>query len=293
MKRLDDIHLRDPFILPVESERKYYLYGTSGETAWTGKPQGFDVYISDDLVNWEGPHRAFRPDASFWADRHYWAPEVHEWKGSYYMFASFKSEDRCRATQILVADRPEGPFKPHGNGPVTPADWECLDGTLYVDRSGEPWIVFCHEWLQVKDGEVCALRLSSDLTETQGDVITLFKASDAPWVRPVREGDTFVTDGPFFYSSKTGELLLLWSSFGEQGYAMGIARSLNGDISGPWIHEAEPVYRKDGGHGMLFHGLLGGLMLTIHLPNKNPNERPHIFPVEDCGGTLSVGAPIV
>ncbi|UQZ85289.1 Glycosyl hydrolases family 43 [Paenibacillus konkukensis] len=288
MKRLNDIHLRDPFILPVESIRKYYLYGTSGETAWTGKPHGFDVYISDDLQQWDGPYPAFVPEPSFWADQHYWAPEVHEWKGQYYMLASFKSENRCRGTEILVSSRPEGPFAVHGDGPVTPRDWECLDGTLYVDRAGDPWIVFCHEWVQIKDGEICAMRLTPDLKEAAGEPITLFKASDAPWVRPVRGDDVFVTDGPFFYTSRTGELLLLWSSFGDEGYAMGIARSLNGDIEGPWVQEQEPFFRKDGGHGMLFHGFAGGLMLPIHTPNKQPLERPHIFRVEDRGGTLAI-----
>ncbi|MFE5321007.1 glycoside hydrolase family 43 protein [Paenibacillus sp. NPDC056579] len=291
MKTLNDIHIRDPFIVPVEIERKYYLYGTPGATAWSGRPDGFDVYISDDLTQWDGPYPAFRPDTGFWADRHYWAPEVHEWRGRYYMFASFKSESQCRATQILVSDRPAGPFEPHGAGPVTPPEWECLDGTLYIDRAGDPWIVFCREWLQVKDGEICAMRLSPDLKEAASEPFTLFRASQAPWVRPARGDDTYVTDGPYLYTSKTGDLLLLWSSYGEEGYAMGIARSLNGDIEGPWVHEQEPVYRKDGGHGMLFHGFLGGLLMTIHQPNKNPNERPHILAVEDRGTTIAIAAP--
>lgn len=42
----------------------------------------------------------------------------------------------CRGTQILRADKPEGPFVPLSDGPVTPADWECLDGTLYVAADG-------------------------------------------------------------------------------------------------------------------------------------------------------------
>jgi arabinan endo-1,5-alpha-L-arabinosidase len=288
LKLLSDIHIRDPFVLTIASERKYYLYGTEGKTAWTGKPEGFDVYVSDDLHSWSGPLAAFRPDAAFWSDRHYWAPEVHEWKGKFYMFASFKSEQQPRATQILAAEHPQGPFVPHGKGPVTPASWECLDGTLYVDQGGEPWMVFCHEWLQVKDGTMCAVRLKEDLTESVGDVITLFSASEAPWVRPVRGDDTYVTDGPYFHRSKTGELLLLWSSFGDEGYAIGVARSSNGEITGSWIHEQEPVYQKDGGHGMLFRTLAGELLLSIHLPNKQPLERPCFFHVEDQGNTLHI-----
>lgn len=50
------------------------------------------------------------------------------------MFASFKSETRSRATQILSADHPNGPFLLHGEEPITPKDWECLDGTFYIDQ---------------------------------------------------------------------------------------------------------------------------------------------------------------
>lgn len=46
------------------------------------------------------------------------------------MFASFKNEDRHRGTQILVSDTPDGKFKPLTDYPVTPEDWECLDGTV-------------------------------------------------------------------------------------------------------------------------------------------------------------------
>lgn len=44
-------------------------------TRW-GKADGFDVYTSTNLTEWDGSFPAFtRPD-SFWADRNFWAPEV-------------------------------------------------------------------------------------------------------------------------------------------------------------------------------------------------------------------------
>lgn len=49
--KLCDIHLRDPFILPDNGV--YYLYGTRGATCW-GAADGFDVYTSTDLKQWEG-----------------------------------------------------------------------------------------------------------------------------------------------------------------------------------------------------------------------------------------------
>ncbi len=276
-----DIHIRDPFVVPVAAEHKYYLYGTTGSNCWSGTPTGFDVWAGGDLEHWEGPFPAFRPDPDFWADRNFWAPEVHAYRGRYYMFASFKSAEARRGTQVLVADSPLGPFKPHSDGPVTPGAWECLDGTLYVDPRGDPWLVFCHEWVQVHDGEMCALRLAPDLSRAASAPELLFHASDAPWVLGLEGQQDYVTDGPFLHTAGTGELLMLWSSFSQTGYTLGVARSAAGGILGPWAQDREPLYRDDGGHGMLFTTFDGQLMLAVHKPNLSPQERPIFVPVND------------
>ncbi|GGD81334.1 glycoside hydrolase family 43 protein [Paenibacillus nasutitermitis] len=289
MKTLSEIHIRDPFILPVkeEGEGVYYLYGTTGKTAWSGQPSGFNVYRSRDLVNWDGPAPAFRPDDDFWSDHHYWAPEVHHYGNHYYMLASFKAEGISRATQILIAEHPQGPFRPHGQGPVTPADWECLDGTLFLDDAGSPWMVFCREWLQVTDGEMYAVRLTAELDGTIGEPQLLFHASEAPWSVGSPKGE-YVTDGPFLHRLEDGGLVMLWSSQGSQGYAMGLARSQSGSIAGPWTQDAEPLFAKDGGHGMLFRDFSDRLLLTIHTPNSHPDERPVIIEVKEENRTLVI-----
>jgi len=174
MVKTAEIHLRDPFVLPLAEEGRYYLYGTTDPDCWQGKGVGFDAYRSADLEHWEGPFPVFRPPTGFWADRNYWAPEVHRYGGRFFMFASFKAEGVCRGTQALVADSPLGPFLPHSAGPLTPRDWECLDGTLFVDEAGDPWLVFCHEWVQVHDGEMCAMRLSADLSRAIGEPFCSF-----------------------------------------------------------------------------------------------------------------------
>ncbi|MFB9328011.1 glycoside hydrolase family 43 protein [Paenibacillus aurantiacus] len=287
MLTTSEIRIRDPFILSDASNHTYFLYGTTDENVWEGPATGFDVYHSSDLEQWEGPFPAFRPEADFWADRHYWAPEVYLYEGSFYMFASFKAEGKCRATQILKADNPLGPFVTITEAPVTPIDWECLDGTLHVDQDGTPWMIFCHEWLQVQDGKMCAIRLTKDLRSPDGEPVILFQASEAPWTK-TWDGTTYVTDGPFIYKNQQEELLLLWSSGGEKGYTIGIARSASGNVVGPWTHEELPLYAEDGGHGMLFHKFDGELMLTIHTPNNSPNERAIFLPVTEREGSLKL-----
>ena len=291
-----EIQIRDPFVLPVHAESQYYLFGTTDKNAWHGPATGFDCYRSMDLENWEGPIAAFRPPAGFWSTTNYWAPEVHYYQGKYYLFATFKEVNQYRGTQILVADRPEGPYLPMTEKPVTPKDWECLDGTLYVDESGTPWMVFCHEWVQIHNGAICAMPLTRDLKAAAGRPVFLFNASEAAWVlRPDWPGadgpmrfPTYVTDGPFLYKTQNGTLLMLWSSIGPEGYAMGYACSESNQITGPWVQEDQPLYAKDGGHGMLFKTFDGQLMVTFHTPNTTPNERAVFFKVQDTGDGIRV-----
>jgi beta-xylosidase len=276
MLNLSDIHIRDPFVLPAPAERRYYLYGTMGKYAWTESAVGFDCYVSADLHSWEGPFPVFRPSADFWADRNFWAPEVYAYRGKYAMFASFKAPGVCRGTQILMADSPLGPFHPLSAKPVTPADWECLDGTLFVTPEGDPWMVFCHEWVQVGDGEICALPLSKDLVSAVGKPIVLFHASEAPWAQQINSKGRigYVTDGPWLHRLPNDELLMLWSSFSEGGYTVGVARSTSGQLLGPWQQDPQPVYSGDGGHCMTFRDFEGKVWLSLHRPNDNPAERP-------------------
>ena len=165
--KLNEINIRDPFILPYDG--KYYMYGSrvgvtpEYPTHW-GKQHGFDVFISEDLENWSAPKTIFERGDDFWGQEEFWAPEVHLYRGKFYLFATFNASGKCRGTHILVCDRPDGTFTPVSPSPATPADWECLDGTLYVDNAGKPHIVFCHEWLQIGNGTVCEAELSEDLT---------------------------------------------------------------------------------------------------------------------------------
>ena len=279
--RTDEINIRDPFVLLYNGV--YYLYGTRGATCW-GAATGFDVYTSADLETWEGPIPCFENDGTFWADRNYWAPEVHPWQGTWYMFASFKSETRHRGTAILRAETPQGPFVPWSDGPVTPADWECLDGTFFADDQGTPWIVFCHEWVQVGDGEIWAMPLTKELRAPAGEPRLLFRASEASFVKQVRHSSGqvgYVTDGPFLWRARDGRLLCLWSSLAETGYTQALAVSDTGRIDSHFS-QLPPLFDRDGGHGMLFKTKDGSLMLTLHSPNEHLKERPRFIPLDEA-----------
>ena len=230
----------------------------------------------------------------FWADWMVWAPEVHRYRDKYYLLVTLTSRDTLppiagrptlnqRGTQVLVADSPTGPFRPFQNRAHTPAEWMALDGTLWVE-DGVPWMVFCHEWVQVTDGTMELVRLKDDLSDTVGVCQTLFRADDAPWVRSIGQKGSpqygFVTDGPFLYRTNSGTLIMIWSSFGARQYAVGMAISSSGKIAGPWQQVAQPLFAADGGHGMIFRTFDGQLMLALHQPNSGGKERGAFLPVK-------------
>lgn len=283
--KCNEINIRDPYV--VVKDGKYYMYGTRGRN-FGMQTEGFDVYVSEDLENWSEPHECFNSVEYGLNTLSNWAPEVHEYKGAYYMFATFtRAYNNLRGTFILKADNPMGPFVPHSKGQVTPEEWECLDGTLYVSPDGTPYIVFCHEHTQILDGTICYTQLSDDLTEAVGETVTLFNASSVEGVDEAGGPGHYVTDGPFMYRTKKGELLMIWSSFTHGDYAEYVVRFKGGDLGREFEHLA-PLDTSDGGHGMIFRGLDERLYFTFHAPNRSLDERPHFTELEDLGDTIAV-----
>lgn len=290
---IKDVHISDPYILADPVSGHYFTYVQFiDKERFPDVPVvkgGFYVLESEDLKNFTAPSLCFDgPSEGFWANLDFWAPECHSWKGRYYLISSFRADGTMRKCQALVSDSPRGPFKSISDKSLTPDDWHCLDGTLYVDKAGEPWLVFCHEWLQVNDGQICAVKLKDDLSEPIGDPVILFRASDGPWVGKKGVGG-LVTDGPFLYRMKDDSLLMLWSSFAPNGaYAVSYAKSASGEINGPWIQQVEPLYALDGGHAMLFNSFDGKLMMSCHCPNDHPKKRILLFEMEEKNGQLHI-----
>lgn len=272
--------LRDPFVL-VENG-KYYMYGS-----------GWIAYKSDgDLRNWEKIQSdlVVVPDNY---EKNKWAPEVHKYKGKFYMFTTyFSSQTNHRGCTIMESDSPEGVFREITNGHITPHDWNCIDGTLYIDEKEHPWMVFVHEWTCTDDGvgRMAAARLSDDLTHFISEPIELFRADSPAWT------NDRVTDGCFMYRTAEGRLLMIWSNFDSSGnYCVGVAHSKNGKMDGEWVQEQRLFFKElsgkhDGGHGMIFMGLNGQKYLSVHSPNTptedGRKEQPIFIPVAEKNGTL-------
>ncbi|WP_338760144.1 glycoside hydrolase family 43 protein [Massilia sp. METH4] len=299
--------LHDPYVVADQASKTYYLY-TSNVPSVSGEcGTGIMAYTSRDLKTWAKPKVVFKLPAGGWANGGAWAPEVHTWRGKYYLFTTLHNEGAAldkpsdsgwpayrRGTVMAVADTPDGPFTvANGGEPVAPRDLMTLDGTLYVDKQGNPSYVYAHEWIQTGDGTIEALPLTKNL-KPAGPPALLFKASSAPWSngqRPVAPNGTpaktnvYVTDGPQLYASNDGSLLMLWSSYDRNGYVQSVARSPSGKLAGPW-EQLEPIVRRDSGHGMLFDTFDGKRMLVVHRPFKN--ARGKLYEVRDAGGRIEI-----
>lgn len=274
--------LRDPFVLAEDGT--YYMYGSE----WicyknTGS-------LTDGKWTKSEKQLTVTPK-TFVKDN--WAPEVHKYKGSYYMFTTyFSSVTKRHGCTIMKSDSPDGPFIEITDGTITPAEWDCIDGTFYVDSEGQPWMVFVHEWVSTDDniGRMAIAKLSADLTHFISEPKDIFRADDPSWTNAA------VTDGCFMYTTKDNKLLMLWSNFDKNGgYCSAVSHSENGKLDGKWIHDDRPLYSKDisgkydGGHGMIFTDFDGQMYLSLHSPNAPVNDRmekPILIPVKEENGTI-------
>ena len=294
---LDSILLSDPCILADQRTNAYYMTGTGG-LLWKSK----------DLKLWDGPYKVVQTDSASWmgVDPEIWAAELHEYNGKYYYFATFTNSDikidtingvalDRRASHVLVSDSPDGPYVPMEDPVYLPAGMSTLDGTFWVDTDGNPYMIYCHEWLQNNDGTIEMIRLKPDLSGTQGEARILFCASESPWSRELIDGKVVpnrVTDGPYLFRTGTGRLGMIWTSWIYDVYTQGVAYSVSGTLEGPWVQEEEPLTPPDYGHGMLFRTLDGKWLLSLH-SHKDVNGHyvriPNLFEVDLSGDKLVVG----
>ena len=292
----DSIYMSDPFILADSATMTYYMTGTGGM-----------LWKSKDLRRWEGPYRIAQTNPDSWMGQRpmIWAAELHKYKGKYYYFATFTNREvfidsvkgnkiERRASHVLVSDKAEGPYTPMADDKYLPADQPTLDATFWVDTDNQPYMIFCHEWLQNWNGTVEKILLKEDMSGTvDGTRKLLFRSSDSPWSKERMDDGTIkpnkVTDGPFVFCTKIGRLGMLWTSWVFGDYTQGVAYSESGTLDGPWIQQPEPITPPNYGHGMLFRTFDGQLLLCCH-SHKNAGgrtiRRPVFFEVDNSGDTL-------
>lgn len=296
---LDSIRLSDPFIFPDTDSKTYYMTGTGGM-----------LWKSKDLALWSGPYKPYVVDPDSWMGPRpmVWAAEIHKYNGKYYFFATFTNLEvnidtveynviPRRACHVLVSDKPEGPYVSiNKNTCYLPADKPTLDATLWIDNDSLPYMVYCHEWLQNRNGTVEKIRLKDDFSNTIGEPTIMFRANESPWSRETTEDGkikpNMVTDGPFLFKTTNGRLGIIWTSWIGDVYTQGVAYSLSSTLDGPWIQEPDPITPPNFGHGMIFNTFDGRTLMAVHSHLRVGQERviriPHLFTVSLKGNNMKV-----
>ena len=274
MKR-KDINIRDPFVFTENG--KYYLLGTTGGVPW-GKESDLTLFVSQDLENFE--RKCYMvTDGSFSSYVDIWAPELHKYNGSYYLIFSAYRKDKGRGSFIYRSDSLEKSFTALTGEYITLSGWECLDATLFVHEN-KPYLCFSNEWVAPitndGDGSLYICELKHDLTALVGKPKKIISGKYCGFSVEVHHGGKsgYVAEGPFLYE-EDGKIVLLWSTFTQNGYAVVKSVSSNG-VMGDYVFE-KLLYDHDGGHSMSFLDMQGRRILTFHQPNRPNAERMQYF----------------
>jgi beta-xylosidase len=231
-------YFADPFVLRVG--RTYWAYGTAPASE-EGKQ--FPVLRSDDLVNWQYVSHALAPLSNPAAST-YWAPEVAERDGRYYMYysATTSASDEHHRLRVAVADRPQGPFTDAGRE-LLPDQGFSIDAHPFRDpRSGRWFLYFATDYTddEPHGTGLAVVALGEDMVSVHGSSRIVVRAS-CDW--QVYERDRsykgrvwkawHCVEGPFVLHH-TDKYWCLYSggAWHTENYGLGFA--VADDPMGPW-----------------------------------------------------------
>ncbi len=237
----------DPSVIRVG--RDYYATATSSEWA----PE-FPILHSGDLVNWQVIGAVFQQRPA-WSVGNYWAPEIAEDKGRYYIYYTARRKPQGTEKEgplcvaVATAARPAGPYT--DKGALVCQDAGSIDGFPIRDENGKRFLV----WKE--DGNsrnlptpLWAQELTEDGTKLTGEKQELMRNTEA-WEAQLIEGPAIVRRNGYFYMFYSGNACCGTGC----NYAMGVARSKT--LLGDWEkYDANPILKgndewKCPGHGTL------------------------------------------
>lgn len=205
----------DPHVLKADDE--YFTYATGGSI-------GFNVWRSTDLTNFTKEKAVKKIE---WVSGDYWAPEVYEVNGRYYMFFTGRwKENGSLRMGVAIADEPQGPYEDAVGGPMFDFGYAVIDGTLVYDDAGIPYMIYSRDCSEnvvgpYHESHLYGVQLTEDLLSTVGEPVLLTKP-DTAW--EFMSGDYRWNEGPAVLKHD-GKYYLFYSAncYAEKEYALGVA----------------------------------------------------------------------
>ncbi len=294
MRPAHDSYLADPFVW--RHGNRYYAIGTGKDEA-DGTTEGSDRVIplltSTDLVDWRYLHHALtapRPGLG----GQYWAPEVAEAEGRFWLYysAGHSLRDLPHQLRVAVAERPEGPYRDTGEALLLPADETFVfDPHPFRDDDGSWYLFYCRNFWDTEDGARAGDAIVVRRLETMaklGDEATTVLRPDADWQRgPVRQHrgvdvDWHTTEGACvvkrddayfcFYSGSAWFTATYGVHFAVARNVVGPWRHCDGDPA-PGILRASPERLRGPGHNSLVIGPDGAQRIVYHAWNEAMTVR--------------------
>src|SRR6266404_4055795 len=244
----------DPSVIRVG--REYWATATSSE--WG--PQ-FPILHSRDLVNWKIRGTVF-PKRPAWAVGNFWAPEISEYRGRYYVYYVGRKKDGPLSVAVAVANEPEGPYT--DQGPLVSQEAGSIDAMAVTDEKGERYLIWKEDGNSRKLPTIIwAQKLADDGAQLVGGKSQLVN-NDTPWEGAVVEGPFVLRRGDWFY------LFYCGSGCCGRGcaYALGVARSRS--LLGAWEkNPSNPILAgnerwKCPGHGSIVTDEQGRYWFLYH-----------------------------
>ena len=226
----------DPFVL--RHEGWYYAYGTD---TIADSPRAFEVLRSRDLVTWNSLGRCLGDLVR--TSRDYWAPEVAEHDGRFYLYYSVGVGDVGHSIRVATATRPEGPFTDTGRV-LTPHERFAIDAHPFRDADGAWYLFYARDVLDGdRIGTSIAVDRLVDMVTLAGEPRPVLRAT-ADWQlfaagREIYERvvDWYTLEGPFVVR-RNGRLWLFYSGGAWTGPGYGVSYAVAGHPLGPWTEPA-------------------------------------------------------
>ncbi|MFL6227411.1 MAG: family 43 glycosylhydrolase [Pyrinomonadaceae bacterium] len=249
----------DPTVLRVGAD--YWAMVTTG-----GWAPSYTILHSVDLVNWETVGAVF-PVKPAWAKGDFWAPELIEDRGSFYLYYTARRDDGAGkkgtlCVAVATAPRPAGPYTDHG--PLVCQEIGSLDAFSLRDEMGQRYLIWKEDGNdRNQPTPIWAQALSEDGLRVEGKRRELIR-NTAAWERNVVEGPYVLRRAGWYYLFYSGNACCGRAC----NYALGVARSRK--LLGPWEkNPANPIVAGNAawqcpGHGDIVTTPDGGEFLLYH-----------------------------
>ncbi len=295
---LDVVLVSDPMIL--RDGDNYYLYATSEAAA----DCGFEVWQSDDMVNWRYKGFCFQKSESTWSAHDFWAPECVKADGIYYLYFSARDDVLFSQRRICVASSvsPIGPFTEVA-APLFDDGATCnIDAHLFKDGDGQMYMYYARqEWgiIPTVENQIWVVSMNS-YTSASDDYTFCIKATQG-WEQASYGGTIRWTEAPGVLK-KDGIYYLMYSAncFNENVYAVGYATS--SAPKGPaWTkYSGNPILQKTGdvsgpGHHCIINAPDGQMWIGYHshVGNGGSERQLNIDKIDWSDNSLVVNGPTV